>query len=107
MRHDLTAQRPTVPRARFRLAVLIVASLEFAPVAWLLVQTWLDMKDWTRPLAYEILWIPGLLGAPSLLALLLAGALGRALGWAGFLCVAYAIVFLFFLSIAQVATVAG
>lgn len=85
-------------RARLRLAVLIVAGLEFAPVAWLLVQTYLEVTDWSRPYAYELLWIPGLLGAPSLLALLLA-VLGRGLGWAISLCVIYAMVFFFFLSI--------
>ncbi|PZR09195.1 MAG: hypothetical protein DI532_20580 [Azospirillum brasilense] len=102
-------ERSSVPdlfRIRLRLAVLIVASLEFAPVAWLLAQTILETTDWSRPYAYEIFWIPGLLGAPSLLALVLA-ALGRGLGWAATLCVVYAMVFLFFLAIAQTATVAG
>jgi hypothetical protein len=93
-------------RARLRLAVLIVAGLEFAPVAWLLIETLREATDWSRPYAYEIFWIPGLLGAPSLLALLLA-ALGRGLGFAVFLCVTYALVFFFFWSLAQVATVAG
>ena len=100
-------KRPGVPnlfRARLRFVVLIVASLEFAPVAWILVQTLLEATDWSRPYAYEIFWIPGLLGAPSLLALLLA-ACGRGLGWVATLCFAYAMVFLFFLGIDQVATV--
>ncbi|WP_338661163.1 hypothetical protein VQH23_13035 [Pararoseomonas sp. SCSIO 73927] len=93
-------------RARLRLAVLVVAGLEFAPAAWLLVQTFREVTDWSGPYAYEIFWIPGLLGAPSLLALLLA-ALGRGLGWAVALCIAYAMILLFFLGIAGVATVAG
>lgn len=91
---------------RLRLAVLIVASLELAPVVWILVQTFRETTDWSRPYAYEIFWIPGLLGAPSLLALVLAAA-GRGLGWAVTLCLAYAMVFLFFLGISRVATVAG
>ena len=102
-------KRPGVPnllRARLRLVVLIVASLEFAPVAWILVQTLLEATDWSRPYAYEIFWIPGLLGAPSMLALLLA-AFGQGLIWAVILCLAYAMVFLFFLGISRVATVAG
>lgn len=101
--------RPDVPdlfRARLRLAVLIVASLEFAPVAWILYETFREATDWSRPYAYEIFWIPGLLGAPSLLALVLV-ALGRGLGLAAILCAVYAMMVLFFLGIARVATVAG
>jgi len=67
-------------------------------VAWMLLQVYLEVTDWTVPHAYELFWILGLLSVPSLLALLLA-ALGRGLGWAISLCVVYAMVCLFFLSI--------
>lgn len=67
-------------------------------MAWMLLQIYLKVTDWSAPHAYELFWIPGLLGIPSLLALVLA-ALGRGLGCAISLCVVCAMVFLFFMSI--------
>lgn len=81
-------------RARFRLAVLIVAGLEFAPVAWLLIQILPEVADWPRPYPIGVFWLIGVLGAPSFLALLLA-ALNRALALAAVLCVVYGVAFLF------------
>lgn len=93
-------------RPGFRLAVLMVAGLELGLVLWLVLRSDILETDWSRPLAVEVLWLPGIFGVLSGVAFLLA-AFGRGLGWAVALCMLYAILAAFFLSIAQVATVAG
>jgi hypothetical protein len=93
-------------QTHLRLVILAVAGLEFAPMAWLLVRICLEETDWSSPYAYEAFWIPGILSLPSLLALVLAAS-GRGLAWAVGLCIAYAAICLFFVTIARVATIAG
>lgn len=95
-----------VARLGFRFAVLAVAGLELAFLVWLVLRSDMPSRDWSQPSALDDLWILGLFGAPSGAALLLA-ALGRGLGWATTLCVLYALLAAFCLSLAQVATVAG
>lgn len=106
----MSSRRSTVssPVARpgLRFAVLVVAGLELALTAWLVLRSDMPRRDWSQPSALDDLWIPGLFGALSGAALLLA-TLERGLGWATTLCILYALLAAFCLSLAQVATVAG
>lgn len=97
---------PQVVRPGFRLTVLAVAGLELALIVWLVLRSDMLGRNWSQQSALDDLWIPGLFGALSGVALLLT-ALGRGIGWAFALCILYALLAAFCLSLARLATVAG